>query len=66
MEANQPGLLTLPRRPYNQPVKFHKDSVKECLTNFYEVDLGGKMSHIYQFSFEVEPEIPADSKDLLH
>jgi hypothetical protein len=30
------------------------------------VDLGGKMNYIYQYSFDCEPAIPGDSKDLLH
>lgn len=65
MEDTSSTLLTLPKRHYNIPVKFPQNSQKVCLTNYYEVDLGGKMSHIYQFSFDSEPAIPADSKELL-
>jgi hypothetical protein len=51
-------LLKLPRRPYNVPLKFSKNASKTCLTNFYEVDLGGKMNYIYQYSFDSETAIP--------
>lgn len=65
MEDTSSTLLQLPRRQYNIPLKFSNKSEKVCLTNYYEVNLGGKMSHVYQFSFDAEPAIPADSKELL-
>lgn len=65
MEDTSSTLLQLPKRHYNIPVKFSKNSEKVCLTNYYEVNLGGKMSHVYQFSFDSEPAIPADAKEIL-
>jgi hypothetical protein len=64
MEASQPGLLDLPKRQYGIDYKFPKNSVKQCISNYYSVDLGPKTT-IYQMSFDTEPEIPNDSKDLL-
>ena len=64
MEAES-TLLQLPRRPYNQPVHFDKRQSKLCITNYYPVQLGHKVSQIYQFTFDTSPAIPADSKELL-
>ena len=62
MEDTESHLLTLPRRPYNQPVRFDPKQQKLCVTNYYPIDLGQKFSKIYQFSFECSPDLPADSK----
>lgn len=64
MEAES-SLLQLPRRPYNQPVYFEQRQGKRCITNYYPVNLGQKVSHIYQFTFDTMLPIPADSKELL-
>ena len=65
MEETNSELLSLPRRAYNQPVKFSQRDQKYCITNYYAIDLGAKHKHIYQFTFECEPALPQDSKDLL-
>ena len=65
MEGTEPDLLTLPRRPYNQSVNLPECIPKTCLTNFYEIDLNGARNQIYEYSFEVKPEIPTNSKDIL-
>jgi hypothetical protein len=65
MEETSSNLLALPRRSYNQPVKFSARSEKTCITNYFGIDLGGKMSQVYQYSFDCEPALPQDSKDLL-
>jgi hypothetical protein len=59
-------LLALPRRPYNQKVHFHPKAEKVCVTNNFPIDLGRKYPHIYQFTFDTEPAIPQDSKEILY
>ena len=59
-------MLSLPRRAYNQPVRFPEKWAKHCVTNYFEIDFGGKMTNLHQFSIDFEPAIPQDSKDLLH
>ena len=51
MEATQLGLLELPRRQYNINYNFPKSATKQCISNYYPVDLGPKTT-IYQMSFE--------------
>ena len=65
MEEKGSSLLTLPRRPYNRPVNYSKKMQKTCVTNYFGIDLGGKMTSICQFSIDFEPVIPQDSKELL-
>lgn len=38
---------------------------KTLVTNFFEIKLANKDSTVYQFAFDTEPQIPADSKELL-
>lgn len=64
MEASQPGLIDLPKRQYNINYNFPKSATKQCISNYYSIDLGPKTT-IYQMSFDTEPSIPNDSKDLL-
>ena len=62
MEADQSTLQLLPRRGYGTPVHLPASQRKKVLTNFYEINLGGKESVIYQFVIDTEPSIPSDSK----
>lgn len=39
---------------------------KQCVSNYYPIQLGGKYSQIFQMSFDTEPAIPNDSRDLLY
>ena len=52
MEASSPTQLVIPTRKYNQPVNFSAKARKTCITNYFGIDLKGKNSHIYQYSFE--------------
>lgn len=62
IEAEEISLLSLPTRMYNRPVQLNK--LKTCVTNFYRIDLKNDVK-IYQYMFSCEPEIPADSKNLI-
>lgn len=64
MELPKSELLELPKRPYNQPLNFPRSATKQCVTNYYSIELGPK-TPIYQMVFDTEPSIPNDSKDLL-
>ena len=66
MEQEGSSLLQLPRRAYNKPVNYPGKWGKTCVTNYFEIDLGSKMTSLCQFSIDFEPVIPQDSKDLLH
>jgi hypothetical protein len=46
-------------------VDLPKASRKLLLTNFFEIKFGNKDRTVYQFVYDTEPHIPADSKDLL-
>lgn len=59
-------LLSLPRRAYNLKVNFHPRAEKTCVSNYFPIDLGQKYTHLYQFTFDTEPAIPQDSKELLY
>jgi len=52
MEEDSPTKLQLPTRQYNQVVKFNPRAQKKCISNFFGIDLKGKNSHIYQYSFD--------------
>ena len=64
MEEAPQGLIELPKRQYNTTYKFTKAAMKQCVTNYYAIELGPK-NFIYQMIFDTEPSIPSDSKDLL-
>jgi hypothetical protein len=54
----------LPKRQYNLDYKFPKGATKQCISNYYAVELGPKTT-IFQMTFDTEPAIPNDSRDLL-
>ena len=56
----------LPVRKAGIPVNLPNNCRKKIISNYYPIELGGNKAYIYQYTFDTEPAVPQDSKDLLH
>lgn len=61
----EPGYDLLPKRRKNEQESLSCGNKQDYLTNYYEIRLGQKDYVVYQYSLKTDPELPADSSQLL-